>query len=617
MMNILRAFILFFVIPTFTHAQQDFPKGYFVMPINPGQVTSLSGCFGDLRTNHFHSGLDVRTGGAEGKRVVAAADGYVSRIRVQNGGYGNVLYITHPNGYTTVYAHLKDFNDELGQYLTEKQYEKKTWEIDLEVPKDLFKYNQGELVALSGNTGGSGGPHLHFEIRDQKENAIDPQLFGFKEIRDITAPVIELISLKCMSADARINGKFGIFNFKPIKRGNEYVLPQSVKATGLIGVEILTYDKAANSPFRLGVHDIELKMNGNREYKFNLDKMGFHNKLDMNVHVNYEKMIKNNQKIHKCYLEESNSFDFYESNNNWGKLKIENPSNAINIRVRDTYENTSNLNFKLLKDNSTTTTESANITTATVLDEYLKVVTPTQENELVIVTNAGKEIKIPMLSSASGAKSAIYNMEEGFPEKVLLGSKDVILPVNTAVTLENPLISIPGLIANFTGTLYDDAYISVEVSDDELVMHEDIIPLKGSAEVQWTKSGTVNYPDKQKVYLDGAKRKFIGGEWSNKTITFKTREFGTYLTLYDFEPPVITPRTVDKNNLRFTISDKLSGISKIECYINDEWILMDYEYKTGAIWSRKLDYNKPFTGKLVLKITDKCNNTQSYETIIL
>jgi hypothetical protein len=617
MMNILRAFILFFVIPTFTHAQQDFPKGYFVMPINPGQVTSLSGCFGDLRTNHFHSGLDVRTGGAEGKRVVAAADGYVSRIRVQNGGYGNVLYITHPNGYTTVYAHLKDFNDELGQYLTEKQYEKKTWEIDLEVPKDLFKYNQGELVALSGNTGGSGGPHLHFEIRDQKENAIDPQLFGFKEIRDITAPVIELISLKCMSADARINGKFGIFNFKPIKRGNEYVLPQSVKATGLIGVEILTYDKAANSPFRLGVHDIELKMNGNREYKFNLDKMAFHNKLDMNVHVNYEKMIKNNQKIHKCYLEESNSFDFYESNNNWGKLKIENPSNAINIGVRDTYGNTSNLNFTLLKDNSPNTTEAANFTTATVLDEYLKVVTPTQENELVIVTNAGKEIKIPMLSSASGAKSAIYNMEEGFPEKVLLGSKDVILPVNTAVTLENPLISIPGLIANFTGTLYDDAYISVEVSDDELVMHEDIIPLKGSAEVQWTKSGTVNYPDKQKVYLDGAKRKFIGGEWSNKTITFKTREFGTYLTLYDFEPPVITPRTVDKNNLRFTISDKLSGISKIECYINDEWILMDYEYKTGAIWSRKLDYNKPFTGKLVLKITDKCNNTQSYETIIL
>ena len=146
MMNSLRFFILSFLLPALSQAQQNFPKGYFVMPINPGQVTSLSACFGDLRTNHFHSGLDVRTGVTEGKRVVAAADGYVSRIRVQNGGYGNVLYITHPNGYTTVYAHLKDFNGELGQYLTEKQYDKKTWEIDVEAVSythlDVYKRQQ-------------------------------------------------------------------------------------------------------------------------------------------------------------------------------------------------------------------------------------------------------------------------------------------------------------------------------------------------------------------------------------------------------------------------------------------------------------------------------------------
>lgn len=610
-------FILFGLISLVSRAQQVYPQGYFILPINPGQVTSLSGCFGDLRINHFHSGLDVRTGGVEGKRVVAAAEGYISRIRVQNGGYGNVLYIKHPNGYTTVYAHLKEFVGELAQYLTEKQYESKTWEIDLEVPKDLFNYKQGELVALSGNTGGSGGPHLHFEIRDPNENAIDPQLFGFKEIKDFTPPVIELISLKSMSADARINGKFGIFNFKPIKRGKDYILPQAIKATGLIGVEILTYDKSANSPFRLGVHEIVLKMNEVQEYKFSLEKMAFHNKLDMNVHVNYEKMIKDNQKIHKCYVEEANSFDFYESNDNWGKLKIENANNLVKIRVSDTYGNNSNLNFTILKDNSSSSTETTDRVKATVMDEFLNVVSPNQENELIVTTANGKEVIIPMLNSVSGVRSAVYNLDEGFPSRVVLGNAEVALPVNTAVRLENPYISIAGLKANFSGTLYDNAYINVSVSDDELVLHEDVIPLKGAAEIHWTKSGTVNYPDKQRVYLDGPKRKFVGGEWNNKTISFKTRELGTYLTLYDFDPPIITPRTVDNQNLRFKIEDKLSGISKIECYLDDQWILMDYEYKTGAIWSRKLDINKPFIGKLVLKITDNCNNTQSYETTIL
>lgn len=610
-------FILFGLISLVSRAQQVYPQGYFILPINPGQVTSLSGCFGDLRINHFHSGLDVRTGGVEGKRVVAAAEGYISRIRVQNGGYGNVLYIKHPNGYTTVYAHLKEFVGELAQYLTEKQYESKTWEIDLEVPKDLFNYKQGELVALSGNTGGSGGPHLHFEIRDPNENAIDPQLFGFKEIKDFTPPVIELISLKSMSADARINGKFGIFNFKPIKRGKDYILPQAIKATGLIGVEILTYDKSANSPFRLGVHEIVLKMNEVQEYKFSLEKMAFHNKLDMNVHVNYEKMIKDNQKIHKCYVEEANSFDFYESNDNWGKLKIENANNLVKIRVSDTYGNNSNLNFTILKDNSSSSTETTDRVKATVMDEFLNVVSPNQENELIVTTANGKEVIIPMLNSVSGVRSAVYNLDEGFPSRVVLGNAEVALPVNTAVRLENPYISIAGLKANFSGTLYDNAYINVSVSDDELVLHEDVIPLKGAAEIHWTKSGTVNYPDKQRVYLDGPKRKFVGGEWNNKTISFKTRELGTYLTLYDFDPPIITPRTVDNQNLRFKIEDKLSGISKIECYLDDQWILMDYEYKTGVIWSRKLDINKPFIGKLVLKITDNCNNTQSYETTIL
>jgi len=612
MRKTLLAFTL--TLSTACFAQQDFPKGYFIMPINPGQVTSLSGCFGDIRINHFHSGLDIRTGGAEGKRVVAAADGYVSRIRVQNGGYGNVLYLTHPNGYTTVYAHLKEFNSEISRFLTEKQYEQKIWEIDVPVEAGKFTYRQGDFIALSGNTGGSAGPHLHFEIRDEKENALDPEQFGFREIRDLTPPVIEFISLRCLSADARINGKFGSFDFKPVKQGNRYVIPRQIRAAGKIGVEILTYDRAANSPFRLGVHEIELKMNGKREYRFRLDQMAFHNKLDMNIHVNYEKLIKNNQKVHKCYVEEANSFDFYESGEHWGVLTVEEARNEVNIRVRDSHGNPASLDFNLLKDNSGGMSEPAE-NSVDVHGNFLKINTIENAESIRIITYGGKEIAVQTRSSGN-ARTAVYDLKEGFPEQVFIGEKEVALPVNTAITLQNPQISLPNLKGDFTGTLYDDAYIFTEVSDDALVLHEDIIPLKGSAKLHWTKTGAVNYPEKQKVYLDGKKRKFIGGDWKDKTISFNTREFGTYLTLYDFDPPVITPRTVNAHELRFTISDKLSGIRKIECYVNGEWVLMDYEYKTGAIWSRKRDAGQPFSGNLVLKVTDFCNNTQSYETVI-
>ncbi|WP_367915184.1 M23 family metallopeptidase [Leadbetterella sp. DM7] len=613
MKKLLLAFTL--ILPFTSRAQQSFPKGYFIMPINPGQVTSLSGCFGDIRINHFHSGLDVRTGGQEGKRVVAAADGYVSRIRVQNGGYGNVLYITHPNGYTTVYAHLKEFNSELSHYLTSRQYEQKIWEIDVPVEPGRFNYKQGDFVALSGNTGGSAGPHLHFEIRDEKENALDPQQFGFKELRDITPPVIELITLKCMSADARINGRFGSFDFKPVKQGNRYVLPRQVKATGLVGVEVLTYDKAANSPFRLGVNEIELKMNDKREYRYRLDRMAFHSKLDMNIHVDYERLIKNNQKIHKCYVEEANRFDFYESNDHWGLLKVEKAANDVSIRVSDSHGNTTSLAFTLLKDNSEILSEPA-LPSVTVMNNFLKINTEEDAENLRIITYGGKEITLQTRKSAGGGRTAVYDLKEGFPEEVFMGEKKVSLPVNTAITLQNPRIDMPNLRGDFSETLYDDAYILAEVSDEALVLHEDVIPLKGEAALQWTKTGQVTYPEKQKVYLEGNKKKFIGGEWKDKTIHFRTREFGTYLTLYDFDPPVITPRTVNADALRFAISDKLSGIRKIECYVNGEWVLMDYEYKTGAIWARKRDASQSFAGNLVLKVTDNCNNTQSYETVI-
>jgi len=157
---------------------QNYPQNYFRNPLNiPMQ---LAANFGAIRSNHFHMGLDLRTNSQENLSVLASADGYVSRIKVERYGFGNAVYITHPNGYTTVYAHLNTYFDALDAYVKERQYKDEKWEQDITFQPGQFPVTKGQLIALSGNTGGSAGPHLHFEIRDTKtEECLNPLLFGF------------------------------------------------------------------------------------------------------------------------------------------------------------------------------------------------------------------------------------------------------------------------------------------------------------------------------------------------------------------------------------------------------------------------------------------------------
>src|ERR1043165_64897 len=158
-------FLTCLFLPLFTAAQK-YPQNYFRNPLNIPIL--LAGNFGECRAGHFHSGLDIKTNGKENLPVHAAADGYISRIKMDKGGFGHALYITHPNGYTTLYAHLNNFVPKIQQYLRRQQYAKEKWDIDIQLTPEQFPVAKGQQIAYSGNTGSSTAPHLHFEIRDSK-----------------------------------------------------------------------------------------------------------------------------------------------------------------------------------------------------------------------------------------------------------------------------------------------------------------------------------------------------------------------------------------------------------------------------------------------------------------
>ncbi len=230
----------------------------------------LSANFGELRNNHFHSGIDIKTQGVEGKPVYSIADGYISRIGVSPSGYGLALYIDHPNGQTSVYGHLSSYNVRIAEYIRQEQYKQENFRVDLKLKPYQIPVKKGDLVAYSGNTGGSGGPHLHFEIRDTKsEKALDPLVYYKKFIADTKSPDVKGIAAYPVPGRGVVNGTALPLHqsVTRLKGGDYSALKQSVQAWGLIGLGIKAYDRMDNTSNIYGVRLVSLSIDDKQVFK--------------------------------------------------------------------------------------------------------------------------------------------------------------------------------------------------------------------------------------------------------------------------------------------------------------------------------------------------------------
>jgi len=303
-----------------------------------GSNIYLSGTFGELRNNHFHTGIDIKTKGKIGEKIFNVKDGFVSRIKISSSGYGKALYIEHNDGTTSVYAHLEKFNEEIEKYIKNLQYKKKTFQIDHYLNNKDFFYNSGDLIAISGNTGSSAGPHLHFEIRDtETQKPINPLSCNI-EIKDEIAPVIKKLKVYFLDLDSST-----VLN---CKKNNNYYIKEKIQTNGKIAFGVNCYDQHNGSRNINGVYSIDLYCDNVKVYRFEANKLDFSKNRYINNHIDYYEKHVNRIKFHKCYVDINNTLENYVDLINRGIINSEN-KHEIRIEISDYNLNTSVLEFDI------------------------------------------------------------------------------------------------------------------------------------------------------------------------------------------------------------------------------------------------------------------------------
>lgn len=323
-----------------------YPKNYFRWPLDlrPEIVANL----GELRSNHWHMGLDIRTAQRVNQRVYAAAAGYISKIRIEPFGFGRVIYINHPNGLTTLYAHLNDFFPALEKHVKEEQYKRETWAIELQFTPDQFPVSKGTFIAFSGTTGGSQGPHVHFEIRDTRtDKCLNPLLFGMP-LQDNVQPT--LVKLAMYNRGLSVyEQRPQIFSLK--KAGNKYVLAGSpVIKTGWdkISFGLQAYDRISGSNNQDGIYSATLYVDGEAQAGFELDSIGYDETGYMNAHIDYS--YKHNGGPYLQHLSQlpGDKGPAYSQFSSDGTIRLNDTSiRQARVDVYDSYGNKSVLEFSI------------------------------------------------------------------------------------------------------------------------------------------------------------------------------------------------------------------------------------------------------------------------------
>ncbi|QRX64001.1 M23 family metallopeptidase [Dysgonomonadaceae bacterium zrk40] len=529
---------------------------------------ALSGNFGELRSNHFHSGIDFKTQQAVNKPVVAIEDGYVSRISVSPGGYGLALYIDHPTtGHTSVYGHLNSFSDKIAQYVEEKQYELERFQVNLHPEEGLLPVKRGEQIALSGNTGSSGGPHLHFEIRDRMSEEPLDVLEYIARIPDTRKPDMRGIALYPVEGRGMVNGSSNPLRITLAKdkAGNPLPPGSNLTAWGRIGIGLKAYDRMNGQSNIYGVKHVRLYLDDEQIFSSTIRRFSFDQTRMLNAFIDYADWRERRSLYMKSFLEPGNKLPFFQTKNR-GFVEInEQREYRIRYELEDHYGNSLSYRF----------------------------------------TVRGVPGEIPQPLPCGHFMSSQFENSYRDPDLTL---------------------TIPN------GNLYQDLCFTHHVVkssshySDIHRIHDTPVPLHRSASLRIRlKSDTLKQKGNYGIVslAKNGKESWLGGDYAHGGITASIRELGgRYAVAADSVAPLITPLQREnwksRRTIRIRLSDDKSGIASFRGEINGRFVLFTHDSKSSLYTYRFNEKRVPDEDPLELTFTatDGAGNSSEYKSTL-
>lgn len=552
-------YFLFFCTAVF--AQVDYPKDYFRSPLDIAM--QLSGNFGELRPNHFHAGFDLRTQQKEGLKVYAVADGYVSRIKISTFGNGKTIYINHPNGYTSVYGHLKMANGEIENYIKKTHYKEQSFEIEMFFKPDEMVVKKGEIIAFSGNTGASEGPHLHFEFRASKtEFIINPMLFGFnKFLKDTKKPIVSGVYVYPLDSKTTVNhSKRPLLLNVSLQKDGTY-LSDKVVANGSIGFGISAYDTDDVSFNNNGVYKVQSFYNGKPNFGYEFNTYSFDDMRYINALIDYSRYKKMKQRVQKLFMKNPYNLSFIQVDENKGILQVSpNLASQYRIEVSDFFGNKKIIAIPIKYD----------VLPTVILKESL------QSNYFV---RANKD-----------SNFTLANMSVFFP----------------------------------AGTFYEDFDLNFDVKNDTLFLHDDTVPAHTNftVSIEDTKSTEAQ---REKMFIgriEGKKVNYNPTYRKDNVFNTKVKILGKYALVSDMVAPKISMAVPvegkwisEQKTIQLSIYDELSGIKSYNGFLNGKWVLFEYDNKTRKLTHYFSDgIVADGANDLKVVVMDNVGNSTTYET---
>ncbi len=609
--------------------------GYFLFPIAPGKQSFLAGSMGELRPNHFHGGIDIKTGGGVNQPVYAAADGYVSRLKQSSFGYGNVLYISHPNGMTTVYGHLNEFKGPEAAELLHRQYEQQAYEVELFFPAGKYPVKRGEVVALSGNTGGSVGPHLHWEVRDAQDRQYNPlQWGGFAEIQDHVAPTFQAFAVEPLGIEARVEGRFEKKVFVPKVQpapGAATAWPDTINCFGSVGLLVQGFDRFDGVWNRNGVQRVAMKVNGQPYYEHNIDAVPFPvGTRQVANFVDFQYQRTQGRTLQKLWVDEGNDLAMYTAPGpGKGRLSVEaGKTYIVDVTLADSYNNQTALHFVLRGQQPTYfKTRSAAVKRPALRYEIdrnlLKAVAGDPDTAAVggnlLLFKGNHQLEVRPSYTVGNENVYLYDLRAGLPDSLQFGhitkkfDRQAMVPAGQEISYSTAYLSL----AFGAQTLFNNLYLSTSFRPEApgsgfWTVGSPLLPLYYPMRLTLKPATPPADLRRSAIYsatLKGGKA-YVGGQWNEQgQISAVVKQFASYRILTDVKAPTGSLAGRPGGQALFRVGDDMSGLASYKLLVGGQFRLLRYEYKNATLFTVPTDTLGPrLRGPAELHLTDQAGN---------